>query len=86
MKREDAAKIAERAKADGYEVIYSIIKTENFKPLYHLMSVDIVIRFGKWIPAKVQNIPDSDGLYGVKVYKALPEKSISKLEAIRKYS
>lgn len=85
MKNKKLIKAAEAAKAAGYEVAYSLVKIENGKRLYHLVSIDVIIKFGRWLPAKVQLIPDSNGASGVKVYAELPPKSISKSDAIRRF-
>ena len=78
-------KTAEKAKAAGFDFIYSVIKSENGRRLYHLVSCDVIIKFGKWIPASIQLIPDGNGASGVKVYAELPPKSIRKSDAIRRF-
>ena len=96
MKNEKLIKAAEEAKKDGYEVMFSIVKYENKKPLYHLVNIDVLLKFGKWPAAKIEILPvrkiytvkgEETVIYqhGVKVWKDLPEKSINKSEALRKY-
>lgn len=82
---EKIVKAAEGAKKDGYEFIHSVVKSEGGKPLYNVLSVDIIIKLGKWLPAKLQQIPDTENQWGVKVWDKLPPKSISKPDALRRY-
>ncbi len=85
MKKDKIVKAAEGAKRDGYDFMTAVIKSDNGKPLYHVVSIDIIIRLGKWMPSKLQKIPDKKDQWGVKVWDKIPPKSISKAEALRKY-
>ena len=73
-------KAAEGAKKDGYEFLSVVIK----KGQYHICSIDVILQFGKWVPAKIEKVPDSED-WGVRVYKEIPPKTISKADALRKY-
>lgn len=85
MKNKKLIKAAEAAKKAGYEVVYSLVKIEKGVRLYHLVILETVIKFRRWFPASVQIIPDSNGSSGVKVYKEIPEKSISMTEMLRRF-
>ena len=86
---------AEGAKKDGYEFMSTVVKKEQGELLYHLVSIDVILQFGYWPPAKIEILPPLEvagqgGMieipqHGVKVYKKLPEKTISKSVALRKY-
>ena len=79
-------KAAEGAKKDGYEFMSVVVKKEygTGKALYHVANIDVILQFGKWVPAKIEKIPESKD-WGVKVYYELPPKTISKADALRRY-
>lgn len=76
-------KAAEKAKEHGYEFIHSVVKYEGGKPLYHVVNIDVILRFGKWLPAESKFLENGD--FATKVWKDLPEKSISKVNALSLY-
>lgn len=84
MENKKLIKAAKGAKKDGYEFMSVVVKQENKQRLYHISSIDVILQFGEWVPAKIQQIPDSTD-WGVKVYKELPPKTISKADALRRY-
>jgi len=86
MDNKKLIKAAKEAKKNGYEFMSVVVKREygTSKPLYHIVSIDVILRFGKWVPAKIQQLPESTD-WGVKVHYELPPKTISKAEALRKY-
>ena len=95
MKNKKLIQAAEGAKRDGYDFLSTIVKYENGRPLYHVVSIDVILKFKEWPPAKIEimeplkvvaegkevEIPQ----HGVKVFRKLPEKTISKTEALRRY-
>jgi len=74
---------AEGAKAAGYEFMTAIVKKQDEKLLYNVVSIDHILKFGEWSPAESKIL--EGGLHAVKVWDKVPEKSISKSEALRKY-
>ena len=83
MKNKKLIKAAEEARKDGYEYMHSLIIIEKGKPLYHVVNIDLLIRFGRWLPASIKIM--EDGNPGVRVTDKLPEKSISRANALSKY-
>ena len=97
MKTKKLIKATEGAKKAGYEFMSTVIKKEKDETLYHLVSIDVILQFQKWPTAKIEiletrKVTLANGRelefpqHGVRVYKKLPEKTISKAEALRKYS
>ena len=88
MKKSKLVKAAEGAKKDGYEFMSVIVKYESKKPLYHLVAIDVILKFEEWPPARAKLITPEDGtkpFMGIKLWTKSPEKTIAKSEAIRKY-
>ena len=82
-------KAARMAKEDGYEYMTSVVKSVYNTTYYNVNKIDDVIKVGKWIPANyVSMMPTADGTgswHGRCGQNWLPEKSINKSSAIRKY-
>lgn len=81
MKTSKIVQAAEAAKADGFEYMTSVITTYHRTNYYHVVSIDRVLNAGRWIPA---------GRYGREhrlgvTLASVPDKSISKAEAIKRY-
>lgn len=83
MKDKKLVKAAEKAKENGYEFIHTVVKYEGGKPLYHIVNIDVILQLGKWLPAESKFL--EDGSFGTKVWTNLPEKSISKANALTLY-
>lgn len=83
MKDKKLIKAAETAKERGYEFIHTVVKYEGGKPLYHVVNIDVILQLGKWLPAESKFLENGD--FGTKVWADLPEKSISKVNALSIY-
>lgn len=82
MKTSKTIHAAEKAKADGFKFMFTIITTYHRTNYYHVVSIDRVLNEGRWIPA---------GRYGREhrlgvTWASVPANSISKSEAINRYS
>lgn len=73
--------IAEKAKADGYVYMASVVKSVYNTTYYNVNRIDDIITCGKWIPAAYNNWP----WHGRLGQSRLPDKCIRKDRAYRIY-
>lgn len=81
-------KAAKAAKTDGYTHLTSVVKQVFRTTYYHVVSIDEIINNGgRWPAAQSGSFPGKGGSswHGPCGTNTVPEKSINKSAAIRRY-